>query len=402
MKAGKGTWAWMLILLSGMSLGCGGSAPAPVRDPAQTRGLWITRWDFRTAEDVERCIDDAARLGFTDVYFQVRGQADAFFRSELEPWGQELLVIEAPVSDDDAALPEPVILTDPGYDPLDRAIERARRRGLRLHAWVNVYPLWRGLNPPMASDHLVYRRPEWILHDELGRPQELNDHYVVANPAHPAVQKHLVDVMRDLCARYQLDGLHLDYVRFVSDRLDDRRLWPGDPMSIARWLASGGEGDPSTPTGRAAYRDWLRREITGLVARAAAECREVRPGLEISAAVFRRPELARDSFLQDAAGWLRQGHVDRLMPMIYTRDLSAFQADLAAWRGVAAPQNLTPGIGVYLQEPLELAPQLSASLGNAGWALFAYSSIFESVNPDQDRSVEAVQRRQDIQALLAR
>jgi uncharacterized lipoprotein YddW (UPF0748 family) len=136
------------------------------------------------------------------------------------------------------------------------------------------------------------------------------------------------------------------------------------------------------------------------VARVSVECRQARPGLQISAAVFRRPELARDGFLQDAVAWLQQGYVDRLLPMIYTRDPDAFVADLASWRDLVPPTGLTPGLGVYLQEPAELPPQLAASHGHAGWALFAYSSLLESVNPEQDRSPEAVARRQALRALL--
>ena len=83
------------------------------------RGLWITRWDYETRQDVERCLDEAARLGMTDVFFQVRGQADAFYRSELEPWGHQLGG------------------GDPGFDPLAVAVKRARRQGLRaaLPGW---------------------------------------------------------------------------------------------------------------------------------------------------------------------------------------------------------------------------------------------------------------------------
>jgi len=358
-------------LVTGLVAGCGGSAP-----PA-TRGLWITRWDYVTAADVDRCLDEAARHGFTDVYFQVRGQADAFYRSDLEPWGHQLQ-------------------GDPGYDPLERALKRARRRGLRLHAWVNVYPLWRGLEPPTAPDHPLHRHPDWRLHDEHGQAQPLNDHYVVANPTDPAVQAHLLAVMRDICARYRIDGLHLDYVRFVSERLDQQRLWPGDPASLARWHAAGGGDGP----GRLAHRDWVRQEITQLVSRLSDECRRARPGLEISAAVFRRPALARDAYLQDAVTWLERGLVDRLLPMIYTRDAALFVADLASWREAVPADRLTPGIGVYLHEPAELPPQLEASRGHTGWALFAFESLFESVNPEQDRSEEAIARRRARRAAL--
>ncbi len=388
----------LVFLAAACAAGCGGSPPPVQRDPAATRGLWITRWDFRTAVDVDRCLQDAARLGATDVYFQVRGQADAFYRSELEPWGHELLVAPASGADTTATM----LLTDPGFDPLEHALTVARRLGLRLHAWVNVYPLWRGLDPPAALDHAFWSHEDWRLHDERREAQPLNDHYVTINPANPEAQDHIVAVLRDICARYAVDGLHLDYVRFVSDRLAPERLWPGDPATLLRWRAAGGTGDPRQEPARTAYRQWLREEITGLVRRVSADCRAVRPGLEISAAVFRRPALARDTFLQDGVAWLDEGLVDRLLPMIYTRDAEAFTADLAAWKDAVPGDRLTPGVGVFMHEsPADLVPQLAAGGGLAGWALFAYGSFFESVDPQQDPSPAAVARRAALRASFA-
>ena len=370
------------VLIAGILGGCAG--PKRVAAPRDVfRGLWITRWDYRSSEDVDRCLDEAARLGVTDVFFQVRGQADAFYRSALEPWGHQLG-------------------GDPGFDPLARAVRRAHRRGLRLHAWVNVYPLWKGLEPPADPDHAWRRHPDWRLHDDSGRAQPLNDHYVVADPTLPAVQDHIAAVLVDLCSRYEVDGLHLDYVRFVSDRLDLVQLWPGDDASLARWRAAGGVGDPRTePETRARHRAWIRGEITLLVRRLSRECRAVRPDIEMSAAVLRRPDRARDSYLQDAVAWLDEGLVDRIMPMIYTRDIQRFTTDLAAWRAVAPGPRISPGIGVYKHEPSDLAPQMAATTGTAGWSLFAYSSLVESADPEQDHGKVARQRRRDLRAVVA-
>ena len=369
-----------IVVLAGLVAGCAGPPPPPVQQPGEVpvveqevpafRGLWITRWDYLTAQDVERAIDDAADLGITDVFFQVRGQADAFYRSDLEPWGHQLG-------------------GDPGYDPLALAIVRAHHRGLRLHAWVNVYPLWKGLEPPTDPAHPFLQHPDWRLHDETGAPQPLSEFYVVADPTNPAVQDHVAAVMRDICGRYEVDGLHLDYVRFVAEAVDPARLWPGDPPAIARWRRAGGTSDPYTPEGRLIHRAWVRAEISALVARIGQECRALRPGLLYSAAVLRDPAIARDTYQQDAAAWVDQGLLDLALPMIYTADLAAFSTDLAAWRAAVPPERLAPGIGVYKHAPGDLAPQLAACRGTAGWSLFAYSSLFDSANPEQDRSPEA-------------
>ena len=61
-----------------------GSPQPPVR------ALWVTRFDYATPEDVCSIIDNVAGAGFTDVFFQIRGNATVFYKSRLEPWAYEL------------------------------------------------------------------------------------------------------------------------------------------------------------------------------------------------------------------------------------------------------------------------------------------------------------------------
>ena len=75
-------------------------------------------------------------------------------------------------------------------------------------------------------------------------------------------------------------------------------------------------------------------------------------------------------------------------------DVAAFETDLDAWRQAAPPDRVVPGIGVYKHAAGDLTPQLAACRGTAGWSLFAYSSLLESANPEQDRSEAALTLRQ--------
>jgi len=382
----------ILILLIGLGLvaGCG-RAPRPgPPDHGAFRGLWVTRWDYRTADDVDRIVADAAALGITDLLWQVRGQADAFYRSELEPWGQELLTDPPAPGDTTTAV---LVRDDPGFDPLARAVAQAHRHGLRLHAWLNVYPLWKGLQPPLAPDHALHRHPAWRLRDDRDQPQPLNDHYVVANPTDPEVQAHIAAVVRDVVTRYEVDGVHRDYVRFVAETLAEDRLWPGDLATLARFQRDTGRHGVIDAADREAYRDWVRDQVTALVFRIASEARAVRTAIEISAAVIRDPVRAREVYLQDGPLWLRAGALDRALPMLYTDDVATFAREVAAWRQVVPAGRLSPGLGIYLQEPGDVAAQIDRCADTAGYALFAYASLFESANPLQDRTPEAAALR---------
>lgn len=352
------------------------------------RGLWITRWDFKTEGDVRRAIDDAVSIGTTDILLQVRGQGDAYYPSPIEPWSHDLV--------DDAGEP-------PSFDPLGVAIEQAHKRGVRVHAWLNVMPLWRGKTPPADPAHPYHAHPEWRLRDRAGVDQPLSDHYVIVNPALPAVHEHLRAVVADLTSRYELDGIHFDYIRFVQDTVEGDALYPGDPQTVARFQRETGAEGVDTPERRAAYRAWIRERITELVGTMVAQARLNRPGIEVSAAVWRRPDLARDEQLQDAAVWLERGLIDRAIPMIYTEDREQLAGDLAAWRDAtegAGRGVVTAGLGTYKVGPAEATRQIALTTGAGGYCLFAYSSIFESANRFQAKTGDEVTLRRDRRMIL--
>lgn len=356
-------------------------------------GVWVTRWDYQSQDDVRKIIADAASAGVTDVFWQVRGQSDAYYRSDLEPWGEELTLKRdeknKPIDDRSRKL-------DPGYDPLMLALHEAHQRGIRLHAWINVMPLWKGRTPPIDASHPFHAHPLWRLSDETGQPQALGDGYVVVNPVLDEVQDHIVAVVRDLVTRYNIDGVHLDYIRFLSDELDKDKLYPGDAQSLMLYARM--EGDRATPgqINRTRYRAWIRDRITTLVRRIGQESLAGHDEIRYSAAVWRRPELARDTYLQDAPRWVSEGLVDMVIPMIYTDNNAQFESDLQAWYSVVDRRRVVPGIGVYKHK----AGGQTLAQVNLGhprrFVLFAYSSIFESPNPDQDRTPQSVRERRHI------
>lgn len=126
-------------------------------------------------------------------------------------------------------------------------------------------PLWKGLTPPTDPKHPFNTHPEWRLTDQNGVAQPLNDHYVIVNPVREDVQDHIVKVCRDLVTRYDIDGLHMDYIRFVSEKMDAKSVYPGDPASIALFTAATGHAAVATKEDRAAFQDWKRTRISDLV-----------------------------------------------------------------------------------------------------------------------------------------
>ncbi len=390
-------WLWCLVaLVAGCQLpGPTGVPVAPVRFTSDTPfeavcALWVTRWDYRTEADVERIVADAADLGVTDLVFQVRGQADAFYRSEIEPWGRELLAEG---------------VDDPGFDPLATVCAAAHARGLRVHAWINVMPLWRTTQEPADPQHLYHTRPEWRLYDAEGHAQPLNDHYVVVNPVLPQVHDYLCGIARDIVSRYPVDGLHLDYIRFVAERIDDAKLYPGDEQSLAMFRQLTGR---EATEDREGYRQFIRQRITELVRAIRTTVKAARPDATLSAAIWRDHRVGNDRYLQDAVTWMREGLIDAAMPMIYTKDNALFEKNLGDLLAVRQATCLLAGVGVYMHDSAELTRRqltIAREMGANGLCLFSYHGLFDSQSHEQPRSDAASQlrreRREAVRVFLA-
>ncbi|MCB9913887.1 MAG: family 10 glycosylhydrolase [Planctomycetes bacterium] len=351
------------LLLAPLVLGCA----APRAHEAPARLLWVTRWDFRGEADVRRVVADADAAGFEGLLFQVRGNATCFFPSELEPWAEQF------------------DFRSPGYDPLAVALEEAHARGLELHAWMNVTPAWWGPGPPACAEHVVNTHPEWLWYDAAGRPQPYSERfYVSLNPCLPEVRAHVVGVVREVLARYDVDGLHLDYVRFPNELVDgpDGADYPRDARTLDLFHAASGATPDAAPR---AWDAWRADQVTELVRDVRAAQRELAPRAVLSAAVGPDPEAAARHF-QDWRRWIDEGLVDALMPMNYAAAPERYGPRCVAWDDYARDVDVRMGISARAGEPALVTRRLrDAEQRYGGWALFGYLSLWDSANDVIDR-----------------
>ena len=270
--------------------------PRPVRDFEEVRGLWVVRFTMTSEEAVRSMVEQADEAGFNTLIVQVRGRGDAFYASELEPRA------------------EPVTAPD-DFDPLAYVIREAHARGMAVHAWVNTHLVWGPTRLPRSEEHLVNAHPDWLavpraLGRELASMPATDPRYVQAlveyaadrpgtvegvysSPSHPAVKDRVHQVWIDLAERYDLDGIHFDYIRFPSadydysiGALERFRTWVRSRVTEERF----GEIDARSTTDLFAFVDALpdewaefrREQITGLVQRIYAD---VRPELHPAAAM---------------------------------------------------------------------------------------------------------------------
>jgi len=362
---------------------------SPVRaraaDPpkGEIRALWVTRWDFKTEKDIRRAVRWSAAVGFNRIFLQVRGRADAFYRSSIEPWGEEIGG------------------RDPGFDPLQTAIEESQKTGIQLHAWINVLPAWKGNTPPRDPGHVLHRYPEWFIEDSNGKRHMLDAaDYTILNPCLPEVRSYLVRVVSDIVSRYAVDGVHFDYVRFVGKETAGEAEFPYDPRSLAlfRKFAAG-----SPKTAPEEWERWKRASVNTVIYRLSKAVKEVRPKAVVSVAVLQDYGRARKKFLQDVVAWQSFPYLDEIYPMTYHESSAdfAFYAD-AALRGMTA-KKVIPGIGAHLHDRVSQTTrqiQVSRTLGAAGYCVFGFASLFPSPSHESKGDEASRRLRAELRAAL--
>lgn len=306
------------------------AASAKATSTGFVKASWITRWAFKDKHDLIRILRSLKGAGVQIVFFQVRGNCDALYRSNYEPWCEFLTGC---------------LGKDPKWDPLAEAIAQGKKLGIEVHAWVNLVPAWPvspGGLPPSESKprHVYLEKPDWIACDRLGRPMSLrygeNPHkYVFLSPTNPEVRDYLVTIIEDLVSRYRIKGIHFDYVRFPDS------TYSYDKASLSEFKGSRDKG--------VSFAEWRRRTLSELVGAISYTARLTRPGIKVSATVVSDLDRARDFYLQDAEEWVKSGYVDFIVPLIYTADLADFESKLTGYLEKVPPDSVIVGIGAYLE-----------------------------------------------------
>ena len=347
------------------------------------RAMWVTRFDYVTPHDIEKAAEACKLAGMNTMVFQVRGNATASYKSAYEPWSEKFQ------------------WADPGFDPLATAIQAAHSRGLKLQAWVNVVPAWWGTVAPTDPKHVWNARKEWLWYDQNGKLQPFTDKfYVSLNPCLPDVRRYIADVMRDLVARYDIDGLHLDYIRFPNDKVEAGVDYPRDARTVKLFR---GETGKTPDQDKAAWNAWRTEQVTNLLREIRRQVRQEKPDVELSAAVGPEPERALAHHFQDVDTWVKDRLVDALYPMNYTKDPAVFQRRIDLWRGIAREIPVVMGLRVDSADVDLHRRQVIAALEHfRGYCIFAYSSLFDSPNDVIDNQSEEakVQRMARREALL--
>ena len=368
-----------------------GAADSPTH-VREMRGAWIAtvfNIDFPSdkglsvqamKDETIAALDAAAGAGLNTIFFQVRGEADAMYASELEPWSRVLTGTQG-------------IAPAEGFDPLRFIIDEAHIRGLELHAWLNPYRASVDAAGATASSHVVNTLQDSIVsYDKLRW----------LDPASPEARAHTLAVIRDIVTRYDVDGIHFDDYFYPYPKDDPDQ--PGAKLKFdddARYNAYA----MATPEGAMSLADWRRNNVHLLVegvhnllaelSRSGADAERI-AAIQFGISPFGIyksgvPEGTSgtsqyDALFSDPLHWMRNGWVDYIAPQLYWTVHSTGQPydTLMKWWGQQAEatgRNMFVGNAAHQLtgwrnwEPNELAAQVALTQQYGG----ARGNIFFSM-----------------------
>jgi uncharacterized lipoprotein YddW (UPF0748 family) len=223
-------------------------------------------------------------------------------------------------------------------DQIRECLAACRKYGIKMHVWKLDW----NLGGAAPKDFVEKLRQEHRLQESSNGKEEL-----WLCPSNPDNRKLEADAMLEVVRNYDVDGIHFDYIRYpdIDHCFCDgcrQRFQQATGADLKQWPADVLEGGPL----RQQWLDWRRANITSEVKMISEQARAIKPGIQISAAVFRYWTTDRDAVGQDWKLWCDKGYLDFVCPMDYTPSKARF-ADMVLqqvqWAGKV---RCYPGLGV--------------------------------------------------------
>ncbi len=358
-----------------------GAPPQAVWGTEEFRGVWVVRHALTSPERIREVVKTAQAARLNALLVQVRGRGDAYYLSGLVPPAEDL-----------AKVP-------PTFDPLATVVRQARDAGLEVHAWINVYLTWHPAERiPESPQHVFLRHPEWFMVSshgiDMGRT-DLSGVNLVSrgvegrylSPAVPEVRQHILEVVDEILTGYDIDGIHLDYVRYPNHHYDFNRLvrenfakrFRFDPIALSDGQWTDGERDRKARLDRMRrqWERWRTDQVTLLVDAIRRRIRRLKPWVRLSAAV--KPDFVKAyrEHGQDWIRWINKRTIDFVVPMFYTGTAVSIRSQIQEAQKYVKKGHLYAGVGVYNQTAVETETQVDVarSLGLKGVVLFSCDSL---------------------------
>ena len=313
----------------------------------------------------------AYQAGYDIVFIQVRSRGYALYNSDIVPKHPQV---------------------DPDFDPLKYALTLGSALGLKTHVWMNSYILWSSSYEPENSQHLYHTHKEWTEADRnfkmdaqinLSKLKSPQWEGIYLSPLHPEVNPYLLSVYSEIINKYDIDGIHLDYIRFQDEiygwnrfgMKEFAKIYDYSPRDITRGIIPHNLIDSI----KVSWVKFRQDAISELVYETYGAIQQSEKEISLSAAV--KPNLleAQTRWSQNWGRWIQDGYIDFVVPMNYHKEIREFNNSIQIMKSSFNRENMDRiimGIATYNQDAQSVADKilLTRLNGFKGVSIFSFDA----------------------------
>lgn len=293
----------------------------PIKKP-NVVGAWDKNLDILKYDDIDGYVNQLCDAGVTDVYISMASPVWSRVSMRSVVSGTSLTISD---------------------DVLKKIIEAYHKKGVNVHAW--IYTLSCENASKKAVDTLSKK-------GMLLRNSDETPSVVWLNPAKGETIVLLNNIVSELLARFDFDGVHLDYIRYpflyglVGTDWDKKRFEHDMAIKVTGWPKSAWVGGEH----RKKFDKWRSANIKRVVSKVGNTVKSLNSKLIFSVAVYGKHPACVGSIGQDWFDWEKLGVVDYFVAMNYTGNMDFYKELLANQTKNISKRKLLSGLGVTSYE----------------------------------------------------
>ena len=294
----------------------------------EIRGVWISCYDHISAKgkteneyrtEIKEMFRNIYDCGLNTAFVHLRAFSDAFYESEIFPYSSYIAGSQG------ASLP---------FDPFEIMLECADEYEISVHGWINPFRISTKTDISTISNENPAKE---ILESKNGEICIL-DNGIYYNPACESNHRLILDGIREIIRKYDIDGIHIDDYFYPSDNEVI------DKIQYDEYLLQGG---------KLTLSEWRKTKVNAFVSALYSAVKSEDENLVVSISPAAEIDKNENELYADCRLWLSaEGYADMIIPQIYfgfNHDKLPFEDTLSKWGNLERNPSVTLlcGIAAY-------------------------------------------------------
>lgn len=344
---------------------------------SEIRGIWISCYDHISAEskskeeyksETDKMFRRIAESGLNTAFIHLRAFSDSFYKSDIFPYSHFIAGSQG---------------NELSFDPFAVMLKSAEENEISVHGWINPFRISTNPDPSL----LCKDNPAKKILDHGNHNGEIviQTNGIYYNPSCTSNHKLVIDGVREILEKYDIDGIHIDDYFYPST---DESV---DNIQYGQYTQSGG----TLP-----LNEWRIANINAFVSGLYGAVKSFGDEITFSISPSADNDKNTNELYADCELWLREkGYADLIIPQIYFgfnhskfgfADLlnkwSSFERNpevslacgIAAYKCAYEDEYAGNGINEWLDYNDIIARQVTAIKNNpdySGFVIFSYSDL---------------------------